>query len=482
MSTLSYRRRPGDESMVTASRPQGSFKVPAVGGARRIKEYHDFLTMGVLVGAHIVGALAMQQVRILSTVHALVVLALGVRFAINPRRRDKAIFVLSYIATSDVLWRMTRAAVFWEFGKYSLVLIFLLLLARGRRHPGLTPLAVSYWLLLMPSVALTVVGVGLSNDLRRALSFNLSGPLALTLAVVYFSGYSGRQLPLAKMLAWAIYPVVGCFSIALSSTLTATQLNFGNFANFATSGGFGPNQVSSILGLGVFFCLVLAIKISDPWLRLLNVGLAAALGFQAVLTFSRGGTFNIVVAMGLFGFHSLTNPRVRRGFFLIAVVAGMIGTFLLFPRLNDWTQGMVSKRFTSFDTTGRQSLMEADVRLFMDNPALGVGPGQSARLRRGAFQQNVASHTEFTRLLAEHGTLGVAALLLICIIVVKAYQLAPTLVAKGWVASFAAWTLANMAHSGMRLAAMSFVFGLATLPFHRWRRQQRDATRGIRRV
>ena len=461
--------------MVTVTRPAWSpSPLSSPEGGRRRSEYHDATTMAVLFAGHMALALAMHQVRALATLHALVVTVLGVRYAASRHDGHKAIYVLAYVATSDVLWRMTHAAVFWEYGKYSMVLILLVLIAKERRYPGLMSLAALYWLLLMPSVAFSVADLGISSELRKDLSFNLSGPLTLAMAVIYFSGYAGRRFPLAGMLAWAIYPVAGCFAIALYSTLTATQLNFGNFANMATSGGFGPNQVSSILGLGVFFCLILAVKITEPWVRVLALGAAAVLGFQAILTFSRGGTINVLIAMGLFGFHSLTNSRARRGFFVVGVLAVLIGTFLLFPRLNEWTHGMVAKRFTSFDTTGRQSLIEADIQLFFENPALGVGPGQSKRLRR-SYMQNVASHTEFTRLLAEHGSLGVAAMLLICIIAAKAYQLAPTLVAKGWVASFAAWTLANMAHSGMRLAAMGFVFGLATLPFHRWRRQEAAA-------
>lgn len=461
--------------MMTAVQPTWNpAEIANASWKRRGKDYHDAPTMAVFIVAHMVLALAMHQVRVLATVHALAVLALGISFAVRRKGHEKAVYVLAYISTSDVIWRMSRAGVFWEYGKYAMVVVLLVLLARGRRHPGLATLAGLYWLMLMPSVVLTVTALGFGGQLRRDLSFNLSGPLVLAVAVIYFSGYAERRFSIAKVLAWAIYPVVGCFTIASYSTLTALQLNFGDFANMVTSGGFGPNQVSSILGLGVFFCLVLAIKVPDPWLRVLTIGTAAALSTQAVLTFSRGGVLNVVVAMSFFGFHSLTSPRVRRNFFAVLVAGGLVGTFLLFPRLNDWTKGMVSQRFTSFDTTGRQSLAEADLRLFLDNPALGVGPGQARYQRVSGLSRSVASHTEFTRLLAEHGAMGLTALILIVIMAIRAYQLAPSLLAKGWVSSFAAWTLANMAHSGMRLVAMSFVFGIAMLPFHQWRRMRGD--------
>ena len=420
--------------------------------------------------------LAMQQIQLLSTAHALAVFALGLRFAFSRDHQIQAIYTLAYVSTADVFWRMTKAGVFWEYGKYATVAILFVLLVRNRSLPGLSSLALLYGLLLIPSVALTVGQMGLGGELRRALSFNLSGPLALIFSVIFFSGYAGPRIPLGKMLTWALMPVVGIFSIAAFSTLTARTLNFYDAANLTASGGFGPNQVASALGLGIFFCFLLAIKIPSPWLRVMYLGLAMVLAFQAILTFSHGGVFNVLIALGFMGFHSLTNPKIRKSFFVILVLGATVASFLLYPRLNDWTQGMVSKRFTSLDTTGRQSLAEADIRLFFENPALGVGPGRSRYERKGAFRQKIAAHTEFTRLLAEHGTLGLCAAIVLLLIVLKAYQLAPTLLAKGWVTSFSAWTAANMMHSGMRLAAMSLMFGLATLPFHYWQRRDRASS------
>lgn len=449
---------------------------------RPIRAHYDLSTLVALILGHMLLALAMHQFRPIATAHALAVAIIGLRFAIQKKKQEAAIYTLVYIGTCDVLWRMSQARVLWEFSKYLLVGLTLLMLLNRKGRKGLGIVALLYFVLLIPSAALTVSDMGFTNELRKALSFNLSGPLALLCTVAFFSGYAGRPPQLAKMLTWGLMPIVGTFTLAAYSTLTAGQLSFGNFANFVTSGGYGPNQVSGILGLGVFLSLILAIQIHDPWLRPAYLGLAAILCFQAILTFSRGGVFNVIIAMSLMGLHSWENPRVRKSFIAILIITTSVGAFLIIPRLDDWTQGKLGQRFTNLDTTGRQSLAEADVQLFLENPALGVGPGMSRFRRTGGIFYRVAAHTEFTRLLSEHGVLGIFALCALFLIAFQAYRLAPTMLAKGWVMGFVSWALANMAHSGMRLSAISLMFGLANLPFYYWSRQRAESLQNIERT
>ena len=112
-------------------------------------------------------------------------------------------------------------------------------------------------------------------------------------------------------------------------------------------------------------------------------------------------------------------------------------------------------------------MAEADLELFRENFVMGVGPGLSKYERRSSFRAATASHTEFTRLLAEHGLLGLTALGILLLIALQAYKLAPTALTKGWVAGMTAWSMAAMSHSAMRVVAISFIFGLATLPFQK---------------
>jgi hypothetical protein len=50
-------------------------------------------------------------------------------------------------------------------------------------------------------------------------------------------------------------PAVSIAALALFGILTNPDITFNTESNFATSGGFGPNQVSSMLGLGALSLL-----------------------------------------------------------------------------------------------------------------------------------------------------------------------------------------------------------------------------------
>jgi hypothetical protein len=80
-----------------------------------------------------------------------------------------------------------------------------------------------------------------------------------------------------------------------------------------------------------------------------------------------------------------------------------------------------------------------------------------------------AAHTEYSRLLAEHGSGGALALLTLLFILWKVYWRAPDFFARAWAASMAAWSLVELGHAAMRIAAISFIFGLACI---RWQEHQ----------
>lgn len=403
----------------------------------------------------------------IATLHGYATLAVGLFLAGQPRQSLRVFYVAGYLATADVFWRMTKAVVPWEYSKYAVVLLAALIAMRRPVRVGLASWASLYFLLLLPAVIETVQYFGLTNNLRKELSFNLSGPFALAAIVFLCSGIEGELPDLGRLLGWMLMPIVSAFSIAFYSTITASTLIFRNQANFATSGGYGPNQVSAVLGLGAFLCLMLALNTTGKGVRFFLLGLGAVLLLQTLLTFSRGGAFNMAVASTFLALHFIRRPRARRILLGTLIVGGAMTFYLVLPRLNEWTSGGFSERFTNIDTTGRKSLAEADLRLFEDNPLLGAGAGLSKYKRTNVFRQDIASHTEFTRLLAEHGIFGLGAFGILLLIGFQAYRLAPTVLAKGWVASLIGWSMAEMAHSAMRIAAISFVFGIATFAFHR---------------
>ncbi len=61
----------------------------------------------------------------LSTLHALGVVAVGLLFVLVGRSYEGVFLASAYITGAEVLWRMSRARVFWEYGKYATVLVLL---------------------------------------------------------------------------------------------------------------------------------------------------------------------------------------------------------------------------------------------------------------------------------------------------------------------------------------------------------------------
>ena len=186
---------------------------------------------------------------------------------------------------------------------------------------------------------------------------------------------------------------------------------------------------------------------------------------QAVLTFSRGGVFNVVLCVAAFGAHQLHSQRTRTAFLITIALVATLGVNVILPAIDDWTGGVMSERFSAIDPGLRRQMAEYDLKIFRENPVLGVGPGMAKRQRFSYFKHSIAAHTEYTRLLAEHGSFGLLALILMLAMASRAYLRAPGFQAKAWVTVFVGWAMLEMLHAAMRIAAISFVFGLGMIVF-----------------
>lgn len=424
-----------------------------------------YLLLFVLIHAPI--AIWLRSHEATATAQALAVLALGVACVTVRYRPAIAVSAAAYIAGAEVIWRMAGITIFWEFSKYGATLILLLAFARLPHHRTTSWWALFYLALLVPSMGLTVQQLGLTLA-RDAISFNLSGPFSLAVAILFFSSVRADALDLEMTVFALLAPIVGVLAICSYSTVMASHIYFEAESNFATSGGFGPNQVSAMLGLGALLSLLLAFQRSRPWMRWTFFGLTAAFLVQGVLTFSRGGVLNAMICIGFLSIHLVRQPRVRITVLGILVLFTFLGTVVILPRLNEWTGGALEERYSSTSGGLRQTIVEEELAIWKENPLMGVGPGMSKYYRADLLGFEVASHTEFTRLLSEHGTLGLLALLVLVGIAASSYLKAPTALEKAWVASFSGWAFIEMGHSAMRIAAISVLFGLATI---RWGRR-----------
>ncbi len=182
---------------------------------------------------------------------------------------------------------------------------------------------------------------------------------------------------------------------------------------------------------------------------------------QGLLTFSRGGIYSFVLALAVFGLHLMNTPRARGRLLLIFGLFGVILVAGIYPLLDDFTGGSLSERFSDTDTTGRLEAAQVDLRAFSENLFVGVGVGQSNEYHITYLGHSLAAHTEYTRLLAEHGLFGVLALLVLIWMLVNRYAANSPGFGRAMSAALAVWSASIMFHSAMRLAAIPVGLALA---------------------
>ena len=104
--------------------------------------------------------------------------------------------------------------------------------------------------------------------------------------------------------------------------------------------------------------------------------------------------------------------------------------------------------------------------IFLDYIFTGCGPGQANELREQyGYGKVVAAHTEFSRMLAEHGILGFFSLLLLVGIPIFPVFLFNRPISKIIRILFGTLALLTMSHSAMRLAMPCFIYGLSLINF-----------------
>jgi O-antigen ligase len=142
-----------------------------------------------------------------------------------------------------------------------------------------------------------------------------------------------------------------------------------------------------------------------------------------------------------------------------------VANSILLPRLDAFTGGAFSARYTDTDSAGRDIQIGYELETWKSYPIFGVGPGLAYYYQPSYGLRPRAAHTEFTRALAEHGILGLIALVLLLIMAVQNLRQARTAWHKALVASMIGWTFLYLFINAMRLVAPAFIFGLASATF-----------------
>ena len=382
----------------------------------------------------------------------------------------EVLLACAYFAGAEVLFRMTKGGVTYEASKY-LVILFMLL---GMFFKGMSGKGYPYFfylILLVPSIIVASVTMSYASNFRTSVAFVLSGPVCLGISALFCYDRKVTQKQLYQILLYLTLPLISMttylflYNPSIKDTLTGTA------SNAAASGGFGPNQVSTALGLGMFAIVVrLFLKSPTLILKILNLIILGAMTFRAVVTFSRGGVFAaiIVVAafLGTIFYRSTTRQKNQ-----------IIGSFVLFAIAivvtwtisSNQTMGLIDKRYANQDalgrdkediTTGRVTLFLEELEGFMESPILGIGASKVKDNRVEKTGKKVPSHNEVGRLLSEHGMLGV---IILMILIIKPLTYRSNNKRNYFFYAFLAFWFATINHSGMRIAAPSLLYALALL-------------------
>jgi len=246
---------------------------------------------------------------------------------------------------------------------------------------------------------------------------------------------------------------------------TADELVFTGESTKLTSAGTGPNQVSTALGLGVLIAFLYAF--SENRMKFLRAALIMTgiwlLG-QTAFTFSRGGFWGAMIGIVVAGFYLIRDQRSRVIFTISSILIFLTSYYIVLPALDKLSGGTLEARLRDFDTTGRSELALADWITFLENPLVGVGPGQSPIYHIEYFRY-ASSHTEYTRMLSEHGILGLISLIILLGVMWSRFMKRESKRTKSIVVSLTLWAAITMLHAATRLVAPAFIFGLASTFF-----------------
>jgi hypothetical protein len=338
------------------------------------------------------------------------------------RKSTKYVVIsLGYICSFEVFGRMVKAYPYipWEVSKYLifLVSVLILLIFKFKIKDYIGVLLI---FLLIPGVI-----IDKSNMVNLSISaFNLLGliGMALLIIIINYEKINIDEFDMFIRLIW--YSTITLLVYVVIKTPDYSTIKFSLSAIHDTTGGFGSNQVATILGLGMFLSFYAWMNkllfSGNHTLDGIFIGLFA---YQGFLTFSRGGIFVGILAMICYSillrkskhYNKLIKLKSLNPLFYFSFSIFIL--FFSYSLINNITDGTIGLRYLGETgstlsgqniktlntiTTGRADIIIADLKIWYDNFIFGVGVGGSKYFR----ENNVLNHTELSRLLAEHGLFG----------------------------------------------------------------------------
>ena len=388
---------------------------------------------------------------------------------LSKNKHEEALLISGYFVGVEVFLRMIKGFISYETGKYAVAFFLILGMMVGTVKQKKNVSYFLYLLLLLLGVIFTEVPVG--ESIRKAIAFNLVGPIMLGISALYMYKRPISYIELVNLIFFILLPIFSMVTYMYFRTPDLREIVFGTGSNYLTSGDFGPNQVSTILGFGMFALGVfLFLKTKITGFLILDGIFLIYFSYRGLLTFSRGGVLTAGVAFVLF---SLFFIIYKKGSLKSIIKYILISTFFVVGTwlyTSDLTGGMIDNRYSSKDrtgkdkelTTGRLDLFSSQIESFKEAPLFGIGVGNGKFKREMEGESVATSHNEISRLIEEHGSIGVV-ILIILVFIPLAHFFQSNNFQKAFIAAFFLFWFLTINHSAMRIAFPGFIYALSLM-------------------
>jgi len=421
------------------------------------------------------GALGLINSPTVSAVLGFSVLIIGaIDIIYNENKSGEAHLYICIIGVLELLLRMNKSLALDQIAKYAIIIFAGMGLFYTRKRRQSNALGLLFILLYLPSLMV----IDTSFEMwTRGIFFNILGPIGLGMLLMYFFQYQMNSIDIRNIIRAVVLPISSVLVFLQTNSLSLNEIEDIDFTASQTSlsGNFGGNQVSVLMGVVaglLLYAVFFGIKIFK--FRIIEYGLLGYCIIRGLLTFSRGGITAPFVAFAIITLVSFIRIRnlqaFKKGIYLFV---GAVLFYLFFLLVNSLTGDSLERRYAgetgSTEKTGerdylsgRDQIMFIDLEIFADNFLIGVGPGMARPLRYYyGFSDSVAAHVEFSRVLAEHGLLGLFSLIIYVIIMFSRKKRWVSFSNETFFLAFVWWIgFINSNHNAFRLGITVFFLGI----------------------
>jgi hypothetical protein len=329
------------------------------------------------------------------------------------RHDYEALAYIFFVSGLEIFTKVSRLYITWEWSKQFIILLMIVMIIKRSKSQLINPFFF-YALLLLPGLFLFDI-----PDLKGSLVYLYPGWM-LALGYAIFRSLNYHEGAIYNLYRWMLYGFVYGIVYLFVNAVDLNAVSYGH-ATANTAVGFSGNQFTNAIAAPLFLIFIafyFRLQIlAKPFLAVIFI----ALFYQGLTTISRGGFLSFGVSACAVILYTLISRRAKtpkQG--VIFLLLAILPLFWVFSYVNERTNDSLILRFTgksekqNFElkdySSGRFKIDEGDWITFVKNPIVGVGITNS-----GANNEilEVKSHNEFMRHLAEHGILGVVALIIL---------------------------------------------------------------------